>query len=106
MGKRARAKRHLAKMQAKRAVRAARKAFYESLRGTSKNKKSKREVRRGKKARGSVKLLREVLVVPVELRGVLVLTQRTVHGGESCGNVGCKRCSALWQDLVDKLRRK
>lgn len=106
MGKRARAKRHEDKMKAKRALRVARRAFYESLRGTSKNKKSKREARRGKGANKSVVPSRLIILVPVKVRGVFVLAQRKVHGGPVCPNIGCKRCSELWKDLVDKLKRK
>jgi hypothetical protein len=101
MGKRARAKRHVEKMNAKRATKATRRAQYEALKGTGKNKKRKS----GHSGNITVKPLALVIVVPVEAYGIIVLGERKVHGGPRCQNFGCKRCSSYWRDLVDKIEK-
>jgi len=105
MGKRARAQRHIKKMAAKRALRAQRKAYYESLRGTGANKK-KRAQRKRSGSNQAVQLERMKMIVAVGILGALSLQEQRVHAGPKCRNIGCHRCSELWQSLTDKLKRK
>lgn len=87
--KRARDKR----LNAKRAMRASRQALWESLRGTSRNKKKKTN-----QVSGQASVFASVLaMVRVKINGVWQTAERMVHGGPNCGNIGCKRCSPIWR---------
>lgn len=70
--------------------------MWESLKGTPKNRKKK--LNRG--VRGEMVSSARVLIeVPVRVNGVLTKGLRKVHGGNSCGNIGCKKCSSLWREM-------
>ncbi len=88
MGKRAKAKRHKEKMNAKRAEKA---REYEALKGTGKNKLNK-----SYKAKKAVSPEKVLMLVSVVIAGQATKAERRVHGGPECGNVGCKRCSSVW----------
>lgn len=70
----------------------AKKAAWASLVGSSKNKKLKGISKKSK----SVRPARIRLNVLTKINGVMTVAPRLVHGGERCGNVGCKRCSSLY----------
>ncbi len=76
MGKTSRASKHSAKMQRKRAVKAARRTLYASLAGTS--KKSKNQKRRVRISSGA----------------------KHSHKMADCGNAGCVRCNPLKRPLL------
>lgn len=41
---------------------------------------------------------RVVALIPVLIAGKLVLALRKVHGGNPCHNIGCRKCSDVWQE--------
>lgn len=83
----AKRRRHDKRMARRRAIKAAKRAAYMALIGSSGNRK--RKVSTGRTA---VNVPRERQLVPVVKRGAVVLETRSVHGGADCGNVGCRRC--------------
>lgn len=80
-------RRHGKRMARRRAIKAAKKAAYMALIGSSANRK--RKVHAGTITASAP---REKRLVPVTRRGAVVLELRSVHGGADCGNVGCRRC--------------
>lgn len=78
----------------KAARKAARQAEWAAAAGTSRNKKKKGVGGKGLQVIRPARILAEVLTV---VNGVRTVAQRMVHGGDACGNVGCKRCSKIWQ---------
>ena len=92
-GKGARARSKMKRMAAKRAMKAARQANWEALRGTAKNKKKKVG---GGGGIVSVASNRVLMAVRRDIHSD-VIVERMVHGGAECGNIGCKRCSPIWK---------
>ncbi len=84
-----------ARMAAKRA----RKAAWVVLIGTSRNKKQKSRAGSGKRP-PSGKVL---ILAPVISKGKLTIGSVSVHRGERCYNIGCKRCSPYWLEVTKKL---
>lgn len=85
--KEAKKRRHDKRMARRRAVKAAKRAAYMALIGTSGNRKRKVSA---KVATASV--ARERRLVPVVSKGSVILALRSVHGGADCGNLGCRKC--------------
>lgn len=84
------------RLNQKRARKAARQAAWDLLKGTTKNKKKKT----GNKNTSTFVIEERILitVVKYDKKGKLTsYVERRVHGGEECGNIGCKRCSSLWR---------
>lgn len=80
-------RRHDKRMARRRAIKAAKRAAYMALIGTSGNRKRKAA------ARTTVtSIAREKRLVPVVRNGKVVWDLRSVHGGADCGNVGCRKC--------------
>lgn len=91
MGRRAKSTRAEQRLKQKRAQRAANTALYEGRKAAGKNKKSKR-AQRNAKGKG-IGRGREVVLLPVGVRGIIILLPRSVHRGGKCGNAGCRKCS-------------
>lgn len=83
----AKKRRHDKRMARRRAIKAAKRAAYMALIGTSGNRK-----RKSRAGAISMSIAREKREVPVVRRGLVVLELRSVHGGPDCGNIGCRRC--------------
>lgn len=99
MGRKARAQRHTRIMQQKRAIKAARRALYESYRNSGSHKKP-----RSSQGSGIVNTIAtELMLVPVLIKGEVVKALRRVHGGPKCKNIGCKRCSSIFHAPVAKM---
>lgn len=94
-GSKSRARTKERRLREKRARKAAQVALYEARRKAGQNKKSKRFVRHNK---GQVAIVpdRIIMLVTVVINGQVTKAERKVHGGPKCRNIGCKRCSPLW----------
>jgi hypothetical protein len=97
-GSKSRARTKQIRLNKKRAKKAEMQALYEARKRAGINKKSKRYLRNARKV-VKVKAPKFIMEIPIWVRGKLRLASRTVHGGDECGNVGCKRCSPVWQNI-------
>lgn len=95
-GNKSRERNRLKRLAQKRARKASMKALYEERRRTGQNKKSKRVRRNAKGGNKTVVPDREVMMVTVMVNGETMKAERRVHGGPKCRNIGCKKCSLLW----------
>lgn len=92
-GKKSRNRARIKRLNEKRARRAARQALWDSLKGTGKNRKKKL----GGGAIGEQTVFARVkALVYGKVQGKVQLVERMVHGGNACGNIGCKKCSPIW----------
>lgn len=102
-GRGSRARAHAKRMAQKRARKTTQQALYASWRDAGTHKKSRRFLKRSAGS-NRVASARVPAMIPVLIAGNLVLALRKVHGGVKCHNVGCRKCSEVWQERAGRLR--